>query len=98
MPLASQPVFSGRVKEGTVALSASIKPAFPVCCSCWALITSIGTGLVVTVRFSEPRLPVTITVPSCGEPLAWSSLLAAKVVGAPRLVPAMASASRAGRT
>ncbi len=62
MPLASQPVFSGRVSDGITALKASIKPGLPVLCSCLALTTSIGTGLLVTVRCSAPRLPVTTTV------------------------------------
>ncbi|MNM58592.1 hypothetical protein D3C81_698250 [compost metagenome] len=95
MPLASQPVFSGRVKDGMVALRASIRPGLPVCCSCLALITSIGTGLVVTVRFSEPRLPVTITVPSCaGSEVARVS--SAKAPGAATAVAPMATASSAG--
>lgn len=44
------------------ALKDSIKPGLPVFCSCLALTTSIGTGLLVTVRCSAPRLPVTTTV------------------------------------
>ncbi len=64
MPLASQPVFSGRLSEGMTALSASMSPGLPVACSCRALTTSMGTGLLVTVRCSAPRLPVTTTVSS----------------------------------
>ena len=73
MPLASQPVFSGRVSEGITALNASINPGLPVFCNCRALTTSIGTGLLVTVRCSAPRLPVTTTVDKVLSSWAWAA-------------------------
>src|SRR5471032_668351 len=75
MPLASQPVFSGRVRDGMTALRASIRPGLPVLCSCLALTTSIGTGLLVTVRCSAPRLPVTTTVDKVLSSWAWAVLV-----------------------
>ena len=48
--------------DGRVFCSAPRRLDSPVFSSCELSITSIGAGLLVTVRTSLPREPVTITV------------------------------------
>src|SRR5471032_2023662 len=63
-PLASQPERSGKLNDGMNLLRASSRLGLPTACSCSPVTTSIGVGLVVTVRCWAPRLPVTTTVSS----------------------------------
>lgn len=74
-PLASQPARSGRLNDGMNLLNASSRLGLPTERSCSPVTTSIGVGLVVTVRCSAPRLPVTTTVSRVGAPVSAASRL-----------------------
>ncbi len=55
MPLASQPVFSGRVQRGNQRTQGFHQAGLPVLCNCLALNHIDRYRMLVTVRCSPPR-------------------------------------------